>query len=276
MKIHHKPKQMQNFSIYIQYHDWTILHKHTFWEFALITKGPIIHKINGLTKQIETNTLCLMRPNDCHAIHNLSNCTSEHIGFKVSCETFENIINLICPSFLQSMLSSNQPLEIVFSSQQVNAIKILTDKILIANKETYNSQCAFLFIKLIKPFIIDFQSHQVQMVNNTANLLIQYLNDPKNFNKNLYDIASEINYSYSHLNRIFKQETGISPSKYLKKQRMIYASKLLTETDMTLEDIAYQVGYSSCPHFIVAFKKEFQTSPYAYRKDLNNYLEENI
>ena len=76
---------------------------------------------------------------------------------------------------------------------------------------------------------------------------------------------------YSNMNtfrRNFQQITGISPSKYLKSQRLNYAKQLLTETDLDYDSIAQKIGYTSYSHFWVAFQKSLGTSPNDYRKHI--------
>ena len=107
--------------------------------------------------------------------------------------------------------------------------------------------------------------------SNIASQLIYTINNPVNLKKDVKTLIKELNYSYSHINRLFTQETGLSPSKYLKQQRLNYAKQLLTETDLDLSTIAAEIGYTSYSHFLVAFQKELNTSPNDYRKAKEDY-----
>lgn len=96
--------------------------------------------------------------------------------------------------------------------------------------------------------------------------LINLISKPINLQKDLHELLDELHYSYSHANRIFTGEVGISPSKYLKQQKMNYAKQLLTETNLDLATISKAIGYNNYSNFLICFKKEFHYSPNEYRE----------
>lgn len=60
--------------------------------------------------------------------------------------------------------------------------------------------------------------------------------------------------------------TGVSPSAYIKGIRMSVAQKLLTDTDMSLSDIASKTGFSTTKYFSSSFKDNFGLTPGEYRE----------
>ena len=61
----------ENLLFYMKYQAYSILHTHDgYWEFMLVLKDTIVHKINGKTEEFPQNTLCLIRQRDVHAIYN--------------------------------------------------------------------------------------------------------------------------------------------------------------------------------------------------------------
>jgi len=78
-------------------------------------------------------------------------------------------------------------------------------------------------------------------------------------------IAEIFKFSPNYINDIFKQHAGISIPKYLTSVRMEASKKLLAETDIPINDIALDVGYTRVNYFSRVFKKEFGTSPIEYR-----------
>lgn len=81
----------------------------------------------------------------------------------------------------------------------------------------------------------------------------------------LEDIAAEAELSQFHFARMFKQTVGVSPRVYLTRIRMEKACELLEKTDMTVTEIAFEVGYSSSQAFARVFLKELRITPTAYR-----------
>ena len=86
----------------------------------------------------------------------------------------------------------------------------------------------------------------------------------KHYNENiqLSQFAEELGYSISYLSECFKSYTGNTFSDYLKKIRMKIAHKLIIEKpEMSIEDIARNVGYTDIKFFASAFKKAIGITP---------------
>lgn len=79
----------------------------------------------------------------------------------------------------------------------------------------------------------------------------------------LADIANLSTYYFSHR---FKEETGLSPIDYVINTRLDQAKILLARTSMTVEEIAYEVGYQSSNSLINLFNQKLGFSPREYRK----------
>lgn len=59
----------------------------------------------------------------------------------------------------------------------------------------------------------------------------------------------------------FKQKYGTGVYTYLRSQRMLKAKELLETGDKPLKAIAKEAGFNYVSNFVVAFKKEFGTTP---------------
>lgn len=81
-------------------------------------------------------------------------------------------------------------------------------------------------------------------------------------------VAQEVQMSYFHFSRVFKQSTGVSPNAYMTEQRIDRAKKLLTGTDLPIAEIALRTGFASQSHFTTTFRKLVWTTPKAFREGL--------
>lgn len=81
----------------------------------------------------------------------------------------------------------------------------------------------------------------------------------------LEDVAHSLNLSASRLRHLFKQETGMTPSRYLKMQRMQVAKKLLETTFLNIKEVMLNVGFKHRGHFVQSFKEVYGFSPSQYR-----------
>ncbi|TBL81195.1 helix-turn-helix transcriptional regulator [Paenibacillus thalictri] len=81
-------------------------------------------------------------------------------------------------------------------------------------------------------------------------------------------MAQTLGYHRTHLSKMFKQYTGMSPSQFLLKIRMERAKLLLLEP-LTVEQVASSVGFTDALYFSKQFKKWYGSSPSDYRCDQN-------
>ncbi|MFD2613312.1 AraC family transcriptional regulator [Paenibacillus gansuensis] len=81
------------------------------------------------------------------------------------------------------------------------------------------------------------------------------------------NMAKTLGYHRTHLSKMFKQYTGLSPMNYLLKVRMERAQKLLGER-LTIDQVASSVGFTDPLYFSKQFKKWNGCSPSEYRASL--------
>jgi transcriptional regulator GlxA family with amidase domain len=79
------------------------------------------------------------------------------------------------------------------------------------------------------------------------------------------DLARQVNLSISHLRHLFKAETGLSPTQYLKAQRLKKAQDLLETTFLSVKEIMLCVGIHDKSGFASDFKKAYGLTPARYR-----------
>lgn len=69
-----------------------------------------------------------------------------------------------------------------------------------------------------------------------------------------------------HLNMAFKVIAGVTVYEYLREERMKEARMLLQQTQKTVQDIAYEIGFTDSANFATAFKNRFGLTPRAFRQ----------
>jgi AraC-like DNA-binding protein len=72
--------------------------------------------------------------------------------------------------------------------------------------------------------------------------------------------------SQTHFNRLFRKHLGVSAMKYYQNHKMALARHLLSETAMTVKEIALALGYADPLYFSAQFKKAVGTSPKFFRR----------
>ena len=82
----------------------------------------------------------------------------------------------------------------------------------------------------------------------------------------LKDLADLVSLSEYHFARLYKQAADITPYQYILHCRFEKAQQLLTHTELTMQQIAFEIGYKDDSSFSKAFNKFFGIAPGKYRK----------
>ena len=86
-------------------------------------------------------------------------------------------------------------------------------------------------------------------------------------NANCSDIiTAEIPYNYSYLSKLFSSVEGITIEKYIIHQKIERAKELMVYNELSIKEIAFQLGYSSVQHLSSQFKKVSGLSPSHFKK----------
>ncbi len=83
----------------------------------------------------------------------------------------------------------------------------------------------------------------------------------------LESLSDMVYVSKCYLSHMFKEQTGISPIKYLTQKRIENACALLKDTDMSIKEISRTVGYENPLYFSQVFKNVMNVSPLDYRSN---------
>ena len=82
----------------------------------------------------------------------------------------------------------------------------------------------------------------------------------------MHAFAQQLGFSYSLFRKLFKENTGMAPQKYLIDIRIAKARELLRHTKLSVTEIGQKTGFCGIYFFSRLFKKWEGISPLAYRK----------
>lgn len=80
------------------------------------------------------------------------------------------------------------------------------------------------------------------------------------------DLGKELGMSHTPFYKKIKQLTNQTPNDFLKNIRLEQAKKLLSDSDLTVSEIAYRCGFNSPKYFRECFKRHFGESPSEYQE----------
>lgn len=81
------------------------------------------------------------------------------------------------------------------------------------------------------------------------------------------DLARELHVSARHLERLFRDEFGTSPSEFARRLRLKRAHELLVETTQPISEVALETGFADGSHFSRRFRDAYGKSPSQVRRD---------
>ena len=102
--------------------------------------------------------------------------------------------------------------------------------------------------------------------SDTVRRGLSILLGPRFYEYNEDTFAHTLGVSSRHLRRLFQEEIGRTPKRIADINRLDFARKLITETDLPFTKIAFASGYLSVRRFNDSIKKRFTRPPSALRK----------
>jgi AraC-like DNA-binding protein len=105
------------------------------------------------------------------------------------------------------------------------------------------------------------ESANEKLMRRLAACLEAHLQDP---GLSVKFLSRELGISRSSLYARMLEITGETPVEYIRSVRLEKAAILLEKSDLTISEIAYEVGFSTPSYFTRAFKTKYKTSPSEY------------
>ncbi|EKA13662.1 AraC family transcriptional regulator [Enterococcus sp. GMD1E] len=109
------------------------------------------------------------------------------------------------------------------------------------------------------------QEQNAVVPNERVEQMLQYISKNLSHPLSLEEMEKQFFVSKYHITREFKKYTGFTFHQYVMKKKLIYAKHLLREYRSS-SAVYSKSGFSSYPHFLKAFKREFGITPKEFLK----------
>lgn len=119
---------------------------------------------------------------------------------------------------------------------------------------------------VLKPAIFSANSSEEIFFNKLQDIINSKLQET-DFNVDAF--SQEIGMSRMQLHRKLKATLGISASEFLRTERLKAARHLLQNSDLTISEVAYSVGFNDSNYFSKSFIKLFKISPSEFKEQSN-------
>lgn len=107
-----------------------------------------------------------------------------------------------------------------------------------------------------------------KIISRLEDVLTDYFNDEERLSKGLPTvqyIARTLNISTKYLGTLLKQLTGLTTQQHIHEKLIEKAKEKLTTTDLTVSEIAYELGFEHSQSFSKFFKTKTRQSPMEFR-----------
>lgn len=278
-----------NESVYIQLSDEFkeyvgIVHKHEFIEIVYIISGRATHIVDGKSYQVKKGDISVINRKEEHCFFADEEYEEKFIAYDL----------MFTPDFLNNDILSGEDFSILSNSflfyslfpdengyiRRLNLIEncnfefgSIFDKIYYEYKNRQTGYLnlirvytAELIIKLFRKIESSEKSSLTQSQRDIVKSVIDYIKTNYNISIRMEDISSKLFFNKNYIGKLFKQETGMPVSDFIREIRINEACRQLKETDKIITDIAPSCGYNDMKSFYAAFKKSKGITPNEYRK----------
>lgn len=112
-----------------------------------------------------------------------------------------------------------------------------------------------------------YPSTQMELANKFKQLIVKHIKQ-----KHLVTAyAQMLHITPNHLNKVVKQVTGKSPTKWIDETLVLEAKVLLYQTSMPIGDVAHEIGLQDASYFSKLFKKYTGVTPLQFRQKIEKY-----
>ena len=211
--------------------------------------------------EVGKGTMILLRPGELHAYcpHPTTGWTEYYIGFEGA--AFDRILAQL------GLDKGQQHWAIGLNSELAQLYRRATE-IAADNKPAQQPLLAGIVCHMIGQLnylLHNRAGHGTDVLEQAIEKAKMIMDERVSGEIDLYELSSQLNLSYSWFRKTFKEYTGHSPARYFQLLKLRRAQRLLSDTELSIKEIAYSLGFKSTEHFFAIFKKHTGCTPTAYR-----------
>lgn len=252
-------------------------HSHNFWEIVLINGGSGKHNLEGKSFPVAAGDVFLIQNHQKHFFHELNELELVNVLYDPELLGLpEKELRKLPGYCAMFMLEPQHRKQHKFSSrlhlkrrELAPALQIIAKIESACNEKdagweiTALTSLQELIIYLSKSYVLADSPDAASLLRVAD--VIAFLEKDYMTHWTLDDLVRTANMSKGNLIRIFKNATNQTPIDYLIDIRIQHATELLCKTNLPVNEIAYQVGFSDSNYFSRHFRDKLKTTPSRYR-----------
>lgn len=247
----------------------TPLHHHSdIVEIHCLIKGKRLTQVNDREHTIVGGELFITYPYEAHSTGSLPQSPCEFYAFQIDFKFRDELLGLNreYSYALHGILTGLKDRHLKFSPNDGYLLKQAFSFICKGTQEDNRTGvqylCCFLFnLANLKP-VNQEDNHTIDV---NMQKVLDYIEEHYKETMQLKDLAAISGYSLSRFKIKFKECVGTTPAEFMSLRKIEYAKKQLEITDVTITELAFEVGFSSSNYFCSVFKKLCNMGPGEYR-----------
>lgn len=238
-------------------------HSHDFHELMIVTKGAGQHILNDVPINLAQNYICYISPKDRHLFEQLDNLHLTNILFRKNKLAYSPLLKSVLPK------ESDAQQSWYISTETMK--KVCTLMTQIEHESSLHSVESRLMTEaLFQQLVVEISRGRLTSQSNNASdnsilKIIDWIQNNYAEEFNVGDISDQFEISSRTLSRRIKQVTNLSFNNYVHRVRINHAMNLLHYSDLSVTDIAFQVGYKDSNYFSTKFKRFTNKTPTEFR-----------
>lgn len=236
---------------------------HDFFELEFFVTGYGTHYINGIPYEVKPGYFYLLFPGDMHCMQ--LDCSKKYDLWNLKFD-----LDIPQASVIKEIEKFARPI-CLYAEEHFDFLKnelSLLDNCV--NNKLWNEGMAKNVIDRILNISLYLLNNGTSLTQEHGNTsiykIIEYVNKNYYSKISLSVLAKLINLSENYIGIYFKRNTGMNLSDFLIKTRLQHAVRLLEETNLSIKEITFKIGFNSPEYFCKCFKQAFGSSPTQFKK----------
>ena len=243
-------------------------HLHDDYELYYLIDGNIKYFVNDEIFYLHKGNFLFVPKNTYHSTDSESCHDVKRILLLFGDSIFVDEMQLVLKELSQCKLIYIDKLKIHTVKELLGKIQAESEKALPFSKAMIENYIRQLLIEICR--LKSDQQQPVAKQDSFIKSVSDYISKNLCESITLDMLSKKFSLSKSHLSRKFKSEMGTGLNEYIKYVRIMNAQRLLTETTLTMTEVAEKCGFNDSNYFSAVFKKEIGIAPYKYRNANKN------
>ncbi|CNJ14417.1 HTH-type transcriptional activator RhaS [Yersinia aldovae] len=243
-------------------------HHHDFYEIIIVEQGAGVHVFNGAPYTLSSGCVCFVRDHDRHLFESTDALFLTNVLFRAP-DAFRFLSGV--EHFLPRENDGIYPSHWRVNGQVLQQVKQLISCLECSPHSERAEDIALNESVFMQLLVQLWQGCLAQTGDDQEGRLCQLLDWLQNNYSEAIEwsaLADRFALPLRTLHRQLKNQTGMTPQRYLTRLRLLQARRQLCYSDSSVTDIAYQCGFGDSNHFSTLFKREFSQSPRDLRSQL--------